>query len=406
MNQTSPKPLREWLVASIVGLVGVQFVVGLGETVYYHPRASEAYASETSLRASTFGAFGAAFHYWASAALLLVTFALLVEMLWNEGYLDIRRWFGAIGSAIVAFVFQITGNLLPMDRHGVQTAVVESGIAGGMPGLGHKVQSLMLSGPGFTGSTLTLWWTAHAYILPFCAIIATWLLVRRAGLPVWIYAVVPGLVILSALIVHAPLGVAATSVDYGQYNARVSWYTWPLHSMLGAFGRLSPRLAWVGSIAIPSLIALGLVLLPWIGKRVTPTVVRGFTLLTAAAFLTVGAFVGGPVAPLSGNRDPAVLAVARNAKPKSTDPGIIALVAQGRQAFNSVGCTQCHGKDGGKGDSGPDLTGEYRFHPDPTWYQGLIRNPKSVNPSATMPPFPNLTNAQVVAISTFLAEPR
>ena len=388
------------MVVSIVGLVGAQFIVGISEAFAYHPIVSEAYASETSLRASALGAIGAAFHYWASAVLLLATLALLLEMVWNEGYREKKRWYGALGLAIAAFVFQVTGNLLPMDRHGVQTAVVESGIARGAPLLGRPMHDFMLSGPSFSGSTLALWWMGHAYILPVCVIVATLLLVRRNGLPAWGYVAVPGLVVVVALMIHAPLGAAATSFDYGKYNAHVSWYTWPLHSMLGAFGRVSHSVGWIGSTAVPSLITVGLVLLPWLGERVTPTVVRGLAVFTAVAFLTAGAFYGGQVASLTGNRDPATQSLLTHVRPKSTDPAIIALVAEGQKDFNTVGCMTCHGKGG----AGPDLTGEYRLHSDAAWYLKLIRNPRSVNPSATMPPFPKLTNEQVLALSTFLSE--
>jgi mono/diheme cytochrome c family protein len=157
---------------------------------------------------------------------------------------------------------------------------------------------------------------------------------------------------------------------------------------------------------MPSLIALGLVLLPWAGKRVSLAVVRGLTGLTIAAFLLVGGLFGGPVAALTGNRDPAIEAVGSGSTTRSTNPKVLALVDQGRQVFNSVGCTDCHGQNGAKGDSGPDLTHDYQKHGDPGWYVGLIRSPKSVNPSATMPGFPNLSQAQLQAIGTFLSQPK
>ncbi|MHB8636032.1 MAG: c-type cytochrome [Fimbriimonadaceae bacterium] len=405
MTTTSVWPFREWLVASIAGLVGAQVVVGIGEALSYRATVAAAYKSESALRSSAAGAIATGFHYWASAALLLITMALLLEMVWNEGYREVARWYGALGCTIAAFVFQVTGNLLPMDRHGAQTAVVEAGIAGRAPLLGHAVSLFMLRGNSVSDSTLGLWWAAHAYILPACVLIATSMLVRRKAARLWVFAVAPIAVLIVAILVHAPLGSAATPLDFDQYNARVSWYTWPLHAMLGAFGRVSANLAWVGSIGIPTLITLGLVFLPWIGKRAPIKLIRGLVLLTTASFLLVGGIFGGPVAALTGNRDPAVQVVASGSRVKSTDPKVLALVQQGRQAFNSVGCTDCHGKDATKGDGGPALTSDYLIHTDPTWFEQLIRNPKSVNPSATMPPFPNLAQAQVQAIATFLSQP-
>jgi len=405
VTPSSPRPLREWLVASSAGLVGAQLVVGIVEALSYHPVAAQAYASEKALRGSLLGAVGAGFHYWGSAALLVLSMLLVLEMVLNEGYREVGRWYAAIGLAVVAFVFQLTGNLLPMDRHGVQTAVVEAGVAGSAPVAGHRVSEFMLAGNGFNDSTISLWWTGHAYILPLGAVLLSLLLIRRGAARSAAYVLAPLVVLVLAIFLRAPLGNPATPADYGQFNAHVSWYTWPLHAMLSAFSRISPRAAWVGAILVPTAIAVGLLAMPWIGKRVTYIAVRGLTLLVLATFLVVGGVFGGPIAPLIGNRDPAGEAVAVKPRVKSTDPNVLALVARGRQDFNSVGCSDCHGKDGRKGDSGPDLSNEYKIHPDAAWYGGLIRNPKSVNPSATMPAFPNLTDAQLKSIGTFLSEP-
>jgi mono/diheme cytochrome c family protein len=316
------------------------------------------------------------------------------------------QWFGALGMAVIAFVFQLTGNLLPMDRHAVQTAVVESGITGGIPAIGHTARGLMLGGPSFSESTLALWWAGHAYVLPIVSLVAAWMLFRRRKAPLSAYAIAPIAVLGLALLVAAPLGARATDADFGQFNASVSWYTWPLHSMMVAFGHLSPNFAWIGSVAIPSLIFLALLLMPWIGQKVPNKIIRGTALLIALAFAAVGDIDGGPVASLTGNRDPAVGTASGGAATKATDPKTLALVARGMKEFNDDGCADCHGTNGAKGESGPDLTHEFQLHSDPAWFAKLIRNPKMVNVSATMPAFPKLSDDQVNAISTFLSQPR
>ena len=200
------------------------------------------------------------------------------------------------------------------------TAVVEAGIAGTAPVVGHPLSSFMLSGTEFSASTLALWWTGHAYVLPVCTLIGIALLVRRKAASPWAYAALPVAVIAIAFLIRAPLGLAATSADYGQFNARVSWYTWPLHSMLAAFGRVSVQAAWIGSVGVPGVIAVVLALMPWIGKRASSAVLRSATLFTAAAFAVVGALFGGPAAALTGNRDPAAQPIALQEKAKATDP--------------------------------------------------------------------------------------
>lgn len=405
VTQRTTYAFRERLVAAILGLVGLQVAVGLVEALTYHATASGAFASESQLRASSIGAFLAGSHYWGSAALLICSMGLIVEMVCNEGYRERARYFGALGLALCSFVFQLTGNVLPMDRHGVQTAVVEAGISGSAPVVGPDVSNLMLSGSKFSGNTLHLWWTGHAYLLPIAIIIAALLLWRPKLAPAWAFGLAAVPAIIAGAAIKAPLGSAATPADYGEFNARVSWYTWPLHSMLGAFSHFSPKLAWVGSIGVPTVLFAGLVALPWIGPKVTPIALRGLTLLVGTMFFVVGFMFGGPIASLTGNRDPAEAGAALQKKAKSTDPAVLALVAAGNQAFNKVGCADCHGRDGVKGVGGPDLSTKYLQH-DEAYFERLIRSPKSVNPSATMPPFPNLSADQTKSIATYISEPR
>src|SRR5579872_1526515 len=101
----------------------------------------------------------------------------------------------------------------------------------------------MLGGHAFGPATLTQWWGAHIYVLPVLAVIAALVLWPRKAGGILVFASAPVVLALISLAVQAPLGQAATAADFGQYNARVSWYTWPLHAMMVAFSHLSASLA-------------------------------------------------------------------------------------------------------------------------------------------------------------------
>ena len=60
----------------------------------------------------------------------------------------------------------VTGNLLPYDRHGVQTAVTEVGIASRVPFFGPVIADMMLGGPKFSASTLATWYGMHRWWIP------------------------------------------------------------------------------------------------------------------------------------------------------------------------------------------------------------------------------------------------
>jgi mono/diheme cytochrome c family protein len=393
------------LAGLALGLVGLGLVSGAYEALSYQANLASGYASVAEMRSNPTGLFVAAIHYWTSAGLLLVSALLLLALLWQKGYADKQRWFGSLGMCVASFALQVTGNLLPLDRHGVQTAVVESGIGGAAPGIGSTARGIMLAGTRFDAETLARWWMGHSWILPVVLVTCSFFVLRGfRPKSAWLITSV-ALVLLLGKLVPAPLGLIATKTDYDQYNATVSWYTWPFHGLMNAFAQLSSSAGWVGSVAVPTLLFLILLLLPWIGQRVSVTAVRSATASILVVGLGISALFGGRVAALTGNRDPALATVKKVSGTPSTDPRIIELVAQGHQAFNSVGCASCHGRDGVNGDGGPDLSGEWKQHSDPQWFVKLIHNPKAVTPSATMPAFPKLPDDQVLAIGTYLSQP-
>ena len=61
------------------------------------------------------------------------------------------------------------------------------------------------------------------------------------------WAVPTAVAVALAQLVASPTGAAATATDFSSYEAKVSWYTWPMHGLLKAFESLSPSLGWIGS---------------------------------------------------------------------------------------------------------------------------------------------------------------
>jgi mono/diheme cytochrome c family protein len=216
---------------------------------------------------------------------------------------------------------------------------------------------------------------------------------------IWIPVAVTG---LAAFMGQAPLGRAATGVDFASYDARVSWYTWPMHASLNLFSKISPTLGWIGSGVVPGILMAVLVLAPWLARRsserVVTRVLLGFGVYFLVAIVTVG---GGGVAPLTGNRDPVAGDGSGGLSPVgSADP---VLVSKGRDLFNSVSCSGCHGIDGKKPVAGPNLSGVAgRRGGDPDWYMRFIKNPAATKGSSTMPPFPKLKNDELRALAEFL----
>jgi cytochrome c551/c552 len=343
-----------------------------------------------------------AFHYWSSSILIAGSFAVIICMLaarwFNPGH--IRMWTATWLLFLSSLFAQLSGNVLPFDKHGVQTAVIEAGVARQFPG-GNFVSSLMLAGDQFNDQTIQRWHVGHI-VFPVLGIFAAWLFwsgsrgERQSKAMAWAPLVLAGLAMLMA---PAPLGAQASAADYGAYDAQVSWYTWPLHGALNLFSRISPSLGWLGGGLLPGLFAVFVLAAPFIARRLPARVVQGIFAGFCAVFLFAALFFGGRPAPLTGNRDP--VPSTRSHIPAT--PVDKVLYAKGRDFFNTKGCSGCHGKDGRNPNGSPNLYGiAAKLGSDPQWYMKFIHEPHSVKPTSTMPPFPHLKEDETRAIAEFL----
>lgn len=76
-------------------------------------------------------------------------------------------------------------------------------------------------------------------------------------------------------------------------------------------------------------------------------------------------------------------------------------VSPGAAVFQTRGCMNCHSLEGKGGSFGPALDTVGRHHSKEEILQ-LIRNPKSVNPAAQMPPQTQLSDQELEEVATFL----
>jgi mono/diheme cytochrome c family protein len=404
------------ILSTSAAALGIEFVLQVLAGWYlnraYIPDPKLAHGTVENLLGATPHAQIAGFHYWGGAFFIAHSSLHLCLMLFTGWYRPPHhwRWVAAIAFFICALMFQITGNLLPFDQHGVQTAAIEGGIAASMPG-GQQVAAIMMGGePSLTANTLPTWYFAHRLLLPFAlllgaigAVITHFKL--RDTKTLWPVSAVLALVpLVIALTIQRPLGTAATEADFNRYNALVSWYTWPLHGSLEAFNRLNPSLGFIGTAVIPTLFVLFLLAAPMLSKRVANAGVQFIFVAFLAYFLGVGFAFGGAFAPLTGTRDPAGQVVSNPDKPANPIDAVLA--ARGKEVFNAESCAGCHGKDGLKATGGPKLDQVHKDHSDAEWYIEFIKNPKSKKPNSTMPGFPDMEEDKLKAMAEFLRQPR
>jgi ubiquinol-cytochrome c reductase cytochrome b subunit len=385
-----------------------QIIVGIVLGLSYRADPAGAHGSVAQM-----APFLRGFHYWGSAILIGHSFVHLTLAVWQGRYKPpfASRFLATVGMFLCAMAFQVTGNLLPFDRHGVQTAAIEGSIAARVPVVGPSVARAMMGGQGFNDGTLTLWYTVHRFVLP-AVLIGMWLLALTAlrrhrdvtARPVPAVATLL-LPLILTLLVASPLGSPATTADYDTFDALPSWYTWPAHGSLVLFDRVIPGGGWIGTALLPGLFFLFLLGLPLLHRRIRPSVATGIFLAFLALFGVSGAGFGGGFAPLVGKRDPAGPVpppqVAVEKKPQNA-----VLAARGATLFTENGCDGCHGKGGMKGDGGPSLARTHERHPDAEYFMRYIKNPKSVKAGSTMPAYESLKEEELRALAEYLRFPR
>ncbi len=78
------------------------------------------------------------------------------------------------------------------------------------------------------------------------------------------------------------------------------------------------------------------------------------------------------------------------------------LAAYGKTLYRQEGCFMCHQLEGEGGKVGPDLTVEGTRGRTDDWLMGHFKDPPAYTTGSIMPPFKNLTDAQLRALTAFL----
>jgi mono/diheme cytochrome c family protein len=77
-------------------------------------------------------------------------------------------------------------------------------------------------------------------------------------------------------------------------------------------------------------------------------------------------------------------------------------IAYGLTLYRQEGCFTCHRLDGEGNPVGPDLTTEGTRGRSDDWLIGHFKDPAKYTPGSVMPPFANLTDDQLQALTAFL----
>jgi quinol-cytochrome oxidoreductase complex cytochrome b subunit len=171
-------------------LLGVQIFTGILLLLYYRPSAAEAYESVQFIVTEVrFGWLIRNVHSWSANLLIGLAFAHLFSVFFLKAYRKPREltWVSGVLLLFLMLGFGFSGYLLPWNELSFFATKVGTGIAGGVPVVGHFALRFLRGGDDVTGATLSRLYGLHVAVLPLIttALVALHLLfVQRQGMSV------------------------------------------------------------------------------------------------------------------------------------------------------------------------------------------------------------------------------
>ncbi|RMF88537.1 MAG: DUF4405 domain-containing protein [Nitrospinota bacterium] len=335
-------------------------VTGILLMFYYVPSVERAYQSMLGLQtAVVFGVFLRNLHRWSAHAMVVVVFLHMCRVFYGGAYKTPREFNWVVGVILLGLTLflSFTGYLLPWDQLAYWAITVGTSIAGYIPVVGKSLRQLLLGGLEVGQETLLRFYVLHVAVLPLLSAlfiaIHFWRIRKDGGLAEPLYGrrerkeenrpwqevfpenpqktyglmalvkgvspavgkepeetvfTVPYLLVLElvgtlvvlflltlvSIFFSAPLEELANPL-HTPNPAKAPWYFLWLQELVS-------HSALYGGVVLPSLIFLGLLLLPYLDRkperemRARMLFVFPFTLIIIAIVVLtiIGAFFRGP----------------------------------------------------------------------------------------------------------------
>lgn len=375
----------------LLALLAVQFVSGAFLTLYYAPTPDHAYDSVQFIDSTPAGLIVRGLHHYGASFIVVVLALHMLRVILYGGYRAPREvtWISGLALLGLVLAFALTGYLLPWDQRAYWATVVTINISRLAPGLGEAVASVLRGGTSIGALTLTRWYSIHVIFLPLAAgaiVLAHVALMRRHGIsgPItprggervpfypW-QAARDAAVITVVLLALAALAWRGSPALDGPadptdaaYVPRPEWYFLGLFQLLKYF---PGRWEIVGAIVLPTLVGVGLALLPWLDRSRSRALASRLPILAVTAAGTVAIVTLTAL----GFRD-------RPQASRSREAWTLREIG-GRSFALSAGCARCHDE----ASIADPLEGAGASRP-PEWVGGHIADPEMIAPGLREPP--------------------
>ena len=410
------------LGSAILVVLTLQAFTGIIELFYYVPTIDHAYDSLNYFRTEVqFGWLIHGLHYWgANVFVVLVGLHMLRVFIWGA-YKKPREMTWLFGVILLLFTvgMSFTGAALPWDQRGFWAAKVGTNIAGTIPLVGPFIQSILRGGVVMGQLTLSRFFILHAAILPVILFlfvglhliafrkfgsVGPWEHAKRNSFsPFWpdqvfkdvLFAliIILGLVALASFI-RPPFTGPADPMD----TTYVPKPEWNFLFLYQALKFMPGRLEIIGTVVLPFLFILLLILLPFLDKNPETNPFKR-KIVFPSGIIIVLAILGLTISGYLSNIS--------NQNKTSPQKKIVYTesVQLGKKLFTSLGCIGCHSVFGTGGTVGPDLTNEAQKNRSTDWFIQQLENSKSHYPKSIMPPYTFLSKKQELELVSFLLHP-
>ena len=399
----------------------VQAFTGALLAFNYAPTPGDAYNSlRYILTELTGGRLMRGLHHWGASLMITVVVLHMIQVFLFGAYKKPREatWMVGVVLLLLTLAYGLTGYLLPWDNRAYWGTVVATNIASQAPLLGPYL-SRLLGGQGSIGVvTFARFFGLHVLLLPpataFLIAVHVYLVRKHGVAPAPGDELVPkkkfypeqvfkdtmaifaafAILFVMAVAVRVPLEQLADPTDTS-YVPRPEWYFLFLFQLLKLF---TGPLEVVGSVVLPGLAVLALILVPFIDRgqmvRVTRrTFAFGFVALAAIGWtgLTAAAVITTP-------KEASQVAVDYSAPTDWMELSSEELAGVGY--FRQENCVSCHAADDTGSKIGPDLT-RTTIHRNAAWMIQHFKSPAGVRPGSAMPPI-QLSDSQLNSLAAFL----
>jgi ubiquinol-cytochrome c reductase cytochrome b subunit len=359
-------------------------------------------------------------HHWGASMMIVVVALHMAQVFLYGAYKKPREatWIVGVALLLLTLAYGLTGYLLPWDNRAYWGTVVATRIAGQAPLLGPYIQRLLGGGGAVGVVTFARFYGLHVLLLPPATLLLIAVhvyLVRKHGVapapgdealprqqfyPRQVFKdtlaifMVFAILFTMAVAVRVPLEQLADPTD-ASYTPRPEWYFLFLFQTLKLF---TGPLEIVGSVVLPALAVLALVLVPFVDRGRMVKVTRRTAAFAFVALAAIGWTGLTAAAVMSTPREAPEVAVDYSAPTDwmQLSPEEMAGVAY----FREENCVSCHAIGTRGGTVGPDLT-RSTIHKDAAWMILHFKRPSAMRPGTSMPPI-QLSDAQLNSLAAYL----